>query len=110
MAEVEFDLIVEACRRVVQEREYAGIGRRPHPRAILMAVVYKAHREGMSLREAERWCLENLDKLKKVGWNKPNPPKKSTLHMIMKEIDAATLQRITAKIKHLKGEVKTLWF
>ena len=68
-------------------------------------MIYLALREGWSLRQAERWCQENLELLRQHGWTYRNPPKKSMLHNVMKSIDVATLQRISAVMRHLKGEI-----
>lgn len=113
MAEGEFNIIFQACRLVVGNPAGNKIGnpvgdkrgRRPYPRPLLTAVVYLALREGWSLRRAERWCQENLELLRQHGWTYRNPPKKSTLHNVMRELDVATLQRITAAVRHLKGEI-----
>ncbi|MEM2458284.1 MAG: hypothetical protein QXM61_05455 [Archaeoglobaceae archaeon] len=105
-AESEFGLIVEACKMISHQSDKTGRGRRPHPRAILYAIAYLAIKNGWSLRDAERWCKENFELLKSHGWNHRNPPCKSTLHNAMREIDASTLQRISALVKHLKGEIR----
>ena len=107
MAESEFEVILQACAMVLggSRHHQEKRGRRPYPRSLLTAVIYFTRKEGWSLRQAERWCQENLDLLKRYGWTYRNPPKKSTLHNVMKSIDAATLQRISAVVRHLKGEV-----
>ena len=104
-----FEAVLEACRIVLGDPLDTGNrsrrGRKSYPRPILMAIIYIAIREGWSLRQAESWCLENFELLKLHGWTYRNPPKKSTFHKMMKEIDVALLQRISAVIKHLKGEI-----
>jgi len=102
-----FEAVLEACRIVLGDPIDTGSrrGRKSYPRPILMAIIYIAIREGWSLRQAERWCLENFELLKRFGWTYGNPPKKSTFHKMMKEIDVALLQKISAVIKHLKGEI-----
>ncbi|MEM2356156.1 MAG: hypothetical protein QXO00_07575 [Candidatus Bathyarchaeia archaeon] len=109
-AESEFGLVVEACKmlpQVAQEtRARERVGRKPCSRAILYAIAYIAVRNGWSLRKAEEWCKENFELLKSHGWSKRNPPCKSTLHNAMREIDVSTLQRVSALMKHLKGEIK----
>ncbi|MEM3796493.1 MAG: hypothetical protein QXJ98_04360 [Archaeoglobaceae archaeon] len=107
-AESEFGLVVEACRmlpQVAQETRRRA-GRKQHPREILYAIGYLTIKNGWSLRKAEDWCKENFELLKSHGWIHRNPPCKSTLHNAMREIDASALQRISALVKHLKGEIK----
>jgi len=104
-----FEAVLEACRIVLgdtgPENHSRRRGRKSYPQPLLMAIIYIAIREGWSLRQAESWCLENFELLKMHGWTYRNPPKKSTFHKMMKEIDVALLQRISAVIKHLKGEI-----
>ena len=103
----EFEVILEACRMVLGGSDHHQVkrGRHPYPRTLLTAVIYLTLKEGWSLRQAERWCQENLDMLRQHGWTYRNPPKKSTLHNVMRELDVATVQRISAVVRHLKGEI-----
>lgn len=67
-------------------------------------------RNGWSLRDAERWCRENMDLLRRLGYDKANPPSYVAFKRTLSSMDPKMIQRITAKIKYLKGEVRTLWF
>jgi hypothetical protein len=51
-----------------------------------------------------------LELLKQVGYDKPNPPSRMAFKRMLDSLDPAIIQRITAKVKYLKGELKTLWF
>ena len=107
----ELHLVVDAVRDVVGvKRKHKGRGRKPHDPVLLTALTYVMVRNGWSLRDAEQWCRENMDLLKRFGYDKKNPPSRMAFKRILDSLDPAIIQRITAKIKHLKGEVKTLWF
>ncbi len=109
--ETDFMTIVEACKYLYPPTPLPRRrGRKQLPRHILIAIIYVANREGWTLRQTQKWCQENIEMLRSVGWDKPNPPKKSTLHNILKELKASDMHRITAKVKHLKGEISILPF
>ena len=111
MSEIEFELIIRAVREVVNvERRYKGVGRKPHDPVLLIALTYMMLRNGWSLRQAVKWCKENMDLLRKYGYDKPNPPSRMAFKRTLDSMDPKLIQRIAAKIKHLKGEVRTLWF
>lgn len=111
MVEVDLQLTVHAVREVLGHNvKNNGRGRKPHDPVLLTALTYLMLRKGWSLRDAERWCKENLELLKQVGYDKPNPPSRMAFKRMLDSLDPAIIQRITAKVKYLKGELKTLWF
>jgi hypothetical protein len=94
----------------ISKREYKGIGRKPHDAILLTALTYLMVRNGWSLRDAERWCKANMKILRQLGYDKPNPPSRMAFKKMLDSMDPNLIQRITAKIKYLRGELKTLWF
>lgn len=76
---------------------------------MLIVLAYIMVREGWSLREAEQWCVENMHLLRRLGYDKPNPPSRMAFKQTLDSMDPKMI-RITAKIKHLRGEIKTLWY
>lgn len=109
--ESEIELIHRAVREVVKERrEYRGRGRRPHDVHVMVTLTYMMVRNGWSLRQAVKWCRENMDLLRKIGYYRPNPPSRMAFKRTLDSIDPKMIQRITAKVKYLKGELRTLWF
>ena len=77
---------------------------------LLTALTYMMIRNGWSLRQAERWCRENMELLRRFGYDRPNPPSYVAFKRTLDTMDPKMIQRISAKIKYLKGEVRTLWF
>jgi Cft2 family RNA processing exonuclease len=112
MVESELKLVVHAVRDIFKEvkSDHRGRGRKPHDPVLLTALTYLMVRRGWSLRDAERWCKENMELLRQFGYDKPNPPSRMAFKRTLDSLDPAMIQRITAKVKHLKGEVRTLWF
>jgi len=112
MVEAEFQLVVHAVRDIIRDvrKNHKGRGRKPHDPILLVALTYLMVRNGWSLRDAERWCKENMQLLRQLGYDKPNPPSRMAFKRTLDSLDPATIQRITAKVKYLKGEVRTLWF
>jgi len=111
MSETHLRLSIEAVKSIVHAREeYKGRGRKPHDPVFLTALTYLMLRSGMSLREMERWCMENMALLKSMGYGKSYPPTRTAFKKILDSLTARDIQRITAKIKYLRGEIKTLWF
>ncbi len=109
--ESEIELIHRAVKDVIRvDREYRGRGRKPHDVHIMVTLTYLMIRNGWSLREAVRWCRENMDLLRRVGYDMPNPPSRMAFKRTLDTLDPATIQRITAKVKYLRGELRILWF
>ncbi len=111
MSETYLRLSIEAVKSIVHAREeYRGRGRRPHDPVFLTALTYLMIRSGMSLREMERWCTENMDLLQSMGYRKSYPPTRTAFKKVLDSLSARDIQRITAKIKHLRGEIRIPWF
>ena len=109
--ESEVELIHRAVREVVGESGgYSGRGRRPHDVHIMVTLTYLMIRNGWSLRETVRWCRENMELLRRIGYDKPNPPSRMAFKRTLDSMDPKMIQRIAAKVKYLKGELKALWF
>ena len=109
--ESEIELIHRAVKDVVHaDREYRGRGRKPHDLHIMVTLTYLMIRNGWSLREAVRWCRENMDLLRRIGYDKSNPPSRMAFKRTLDSMDPKLIQRITAKVKYLKGELRMLWF
>jgi len=111
MSKPDLKLVVDAVKDLLGGYEpRQRRGRKPHNRILLTALTYIMVREGWSLREAEQWCMENMHLLRELGYDKPNPPSRMAFKRTLDSMDPAMIQRITAKIKHLRGEIKTLWY
>ncbi|AGK61099.1 hypothetical protein Asulf_01099 [Archaeoglobus sulfaticallidus PM70-1] len=75
MVEDEFQLVIQAVQDLIKsKRDHRGRGRKSHDPVLLTAITYIMIRNGWSLRDAERWCEENMHLLEQLGYDKPNPP------------------------------------
>ncbi len=114
MVESELRLVIHAVRDIFKEvndtNNERRRGRKPHDPVLLTALTYLMIRNGWSLREAVRWCRENMELLRKIGYDKPNPPSRMAFKRTLDSMDPKLIQRIAAKVKYLKGELKALWF
>ncbi|MBE8538939.1 hypothetical protein [Geoglobus acetivorans] len=48
--------------------------------------------------------------LKRLGYDRANPQSYVAFKRTLNSMDPKMIQRITAKVKYLKGELKALWF
>jgi hypothetical protein len=110
MSEPCLKLVIDAVRTMVPRKEHKGRGRKPYDPVFLTALTYFMVRNGMSLREMEKWCMENMELLRTLGYEREYPPSWMTLKRTLDTMTARDIQKITAKIKYLRGEIRILWF